>query len=54
MTKDKIERVARWFWRYHANQGEMVGDYLDGESTWRKEAKKLIRIIEKAQKEKGE
>ncbi len=45
MEKDLIEKVGRWLWRRDANDGQMVGDYIGNETHWRKEAKKILRII---------
>ena len=50
MVKDLIEKIGRWLWRRDANEGQMVGDYKEHETHWRKESKKIIKIIENHKK----
>lgn len=46
MSKDKIERVARWIRRRDWRNGQMTDEYDANASYWRTEAKKVIRIVE--------
>ena len=42
---DVEERVARWLWRREANEGQMVGNFKEQEKYYIKEAKKIIRMV---------
>jgi hypothetical protein len=52
-TKKKIviQRLARWLWRRDADQGQMVGSEGENQRYWNSEARKILKIVRKGEKE---
>lgn len=44
-VKTLIEKIGRFLWRSHADQGEMVGTFEEQTTFWNKEARKILFII---------